>query len=118
MKINLNDIFDQLDVRKSQQIVNNNISFKCDSDITERIKKKTFLKLNLINDKNELFMKNKKHIGIKALAAIFIAFAIVCGSISAAVVFFMPDNVLPEFFTVNDYVFNIVNEMDAVKDGG
>lgn len=119
MKINLNDIFDRLDIEKTQQIANHNISFDCNGDITERIKKKTISKLNLSNNKNKLFIKYKTRIGFKSLVAISIAFAIVFSSISVVTVaYVLSGSTLPDFFTVDDFIYNIVREVDTVKNTG
>lgn len=119
MKINLNDIFDWLDIQKTQQIAKHNIPFDCDSDITERIKKKTFSKLNLSNNKNKLFIKYKQRIGFKSLVAISIAFVIVFSSISVvAVAYVLSGSTLPDFFTVDDFIYNIAREVDTIKNAG
>ncbi|MDE6767158.1 MAG: hypothetical protein K2J35_03055, partial [Eubacterium sp.] len=82
-----------------------NISIECDDEIIERIKENTFSKLELSNNKKKLFIKNIKQTDLKRLIAISIAFVIVCGGISVvAVVGFMPDDTLSEYFNANDFI--------------
>ena len=105
MKVDINNIFDNLDLQNTEHIVKQNIVMDCDNDMTESVKANTLSKLKL-NDNSRLSVrKKKKHFTFKGLIAIAAAVIIVCGSLSVgATVHFMPDSALAEYLTVDDTI--------------
>ncbi len=102
MKLNLNNVFDDLDLNNTQSIAKENISVEYNSEVTDNIKSNVFEKLDLkISDK-----KSKKNVfKLSRLIIIASVIIILAGSISVgAAVSFKPDSAVSQFFEMNEDV--------------
>lgn len=105
MKINMYQLFDNLDLKNTSRISGETVHAEYDSDMADRVQANVLSRLGAQNDKARKLPFKRKVFSVKRIIAVAAAFVIVCSSVSVgAAVYFKPDSALAEYFTFNDEV--------------
>lgn len=105
MKINMFQIFDNLDLKNTDKFIADNFQTDYDADLTERVKSDTLSRLGFSTDKQKSKSVRKRVFSFKRIIAVAAAFVILCCTFSVgATVYFKPDSALAEHFTFNEKV--------------
>lgn len=100
MKINLTDVFDNLDTENINKIPEGTLNTKQMSEITERVRENTLTKLGIKAEK-----KKRAHFPVKRFIAIACAVAVIAGATTVgAANYFRPDNAINQMIELNDKV--------------
>lgn len=100
MKINLTDIFDNLDTNSINNIPENALNTKQMSEVAERVQANTLNKLGIKSKK-----KKRVHFPVKRFLAIACIIAVIAGATSVgAANYFKPDNAINQMIELNDKV--------------
>ncbi len=100
MKINLSDVFDNLDTQSINNIPESTLNTKQMSDVAQRVRESTLKKLGIKEEK-----KKRAHFPVKRFLAIACAVAVIAGATSVgAANYFKPDNAINQMIELNDKV--------------
>lgn len=102
MKINLYDVFDNLDVSHADKIISSNMSSSIEGDVSDRIKKNVFGTLSIENKDKEKRLRITVFRRFAAIAAVIAIFC--CATTAGAVIHFKPDSAFAQYLTFNDTV--------------
>lgn len=102
MKINLSDVFDELDIENTDRIPGEGLTADYNNDITERVKSNVLTALD-IQTENKRKKRLTRSIGRLIAAAAAVAVFASCISVGATV-YFKPDSRIAQYLTYSDDV--------------